>query len=50
MGGWGEVGRRVGEQECLQGFDGETQDYFENLEAVGRILLKWIVRKYEGME
>jgi len=50
MGGWREVGRRVGEQKCVQGFDGETRDYFENLEADGRIILKWIVRKCEGME
>jgi hypothetical protein len=50
MGGWRELGRRVGEKECVQGFDRETQDYFENLEADGRIILKWIVGKYEGME
>jgi len=23
-----DVSRRVGEQNCLQGFDGETRDYF----------------------
>jgi hypothetical protein len=40
----------VGEQKCLQGFDGETRDYLENLEAGGRIILKRTARKYEGME
>jgi hypothetical protein len=44
------MGRHVGELKCLQGFDGKTRDYFENLEADGRIILKWTVRKYEGME
>jgi hypothetical protein len=44
-----EMGRRVGEQKCLQSFDGETRDCFENLEAGGR-MTTLTVRKYEAME
>ena len=44
------MGRRVGEQKCVQSFDGETRDYFDNLEAGGRMTLKGTVRNYEAME
>jgi len=34
----------LGEEKCVQGFDGETQRkrYLEDVGVYGRIILKWV--------
>jgi len=47
---WQVCGICVGEDKCMEDFGGETevQRLLENLVVDGSIMLKWVLRKYDG--
>ena len=47
----GTCGTYGGRERCAQGFGGETwgKDHWGDKDVDGRIILRWILRKWEGV-
>jgi hypothetical protein len=47
-----ECSTHGGDEECIQGLGGKSQeerDHYEDLDLGGRIILKWIFEKLDGI-
>ena len=52
LGGWGRGARVGGGEKCVQDLVGESErkNHWEDLGISVRIILKWILKAYEGLD